>query len=147
VHKLLSDARQGMPDSTICVHDCHDISPEGKATAVCAHRAKGVGSLSFHVRLPASNRQASQSTCIATLNVLHKVLDRSICWNWCQARAKQAVPQTWPLNSDACGGLYKVAQTFLVEWSSTSRHANAHICLEFVCSLQGVHADSQMSQS
>ena len=56
-----------MPDSTICMHACHDISPEGKATAVCAHRAKGVGSLSFHVRLPASNRQASQSTCSAAL--------------------------------------------------------------------------------
>ena len=37
--------------------------PEGSATAVCAHRAKGVGSFSFHVRLPASNKHASHNTC------------------------------------------------------------------------------------
>ena len=44
--------------------------PEGKATAVCAQRAKGVGSLSFHVKLLASSRQASQSTCIKAFDAL-----------------------------------------------------------------------------
>ena len=37
--------------------------PDGKATAVCAHLAKGVGSLSFQVKLLQSSKQASHKTC------------------------------------------------------------------------------------
>ena len=38
-------------------------SPDGNATAVCAQRAKGVGSLSFQVKLLQSSIQASHNTC------------------------------------------------------------------------------------
>lgn len=42
----------------------HRGAPEGKATAVCAQRAKGVGSFNLHVKLVASSTHASHNTCV-----------------------------------------------------------------------------------
>lgn len=53
LYQITSDGEQG-------------ASPEGKATAVCAQRAKGVGSFNFQVKVLASNRHASHNTCVMT---------------------------------------------------------------------------------